>query len=67
MRLKQRHEQNKIWKNLINGQFGPKAAKLWQEAFIEASEAFVGEAPVEAAPATAAETQEEAKGRGRNA
>ena len=26
MRLKQRHEQNKIGKNLINGHFGPKAA-----------------------------------------
>ena len=55
MRLKQRHEQNKIGKNLINGHFGHKAAKLWQEAFIEASEAFVGEALVAAAPNEAVE------------
>ena len=60
MRLKQRHEQNKIGKNLINIHFGPKAAKLWQEAFIEASEAFVGEAPFDAAPAEAVEMQIEA-------
>ena len=60
MRLKQRHEQNKIGKNLINGHFGPKAAKLWQEAFIEASDAVVEEARLEAAPCKAIEIQVEA-------
>ena len=60
MRFNQLHEQNKIGKNRINAHFGPKAAKLWQEAFIEASDAFVEEARLEAAPYKAIEIQMEA-------